>query len=146
MKQILALVWDSDRQQLAYKAMPDNAYTKLHTAICISLFTDAAALPDDLLDGEANRGYWGDIALPTGESLGSQLWLLQRRKLTADVLLKASDYATAAVAWMVEVGIVQAVQVEAQRYNLDTLMFTVTYQLPSDTNWQKLLLEWKNGL
>lgn len=143
---ILAMVWDNTVQRLDIKPMPDNAYTKLHTAICISLFTDARAQEDDLPDGEENRGYWGDIALPAGESLGSKLWLLQRRKITGEVVLKARDYAADAVAWMVDSGAVQAVNVESQRYNQDTIAFAVTYRLPAEQNWQKLMLEWKNGI
>ena len=54
----------------------------LQTAILISLFTDAQASPDDMIqDGSGDpRGWWGDLG--SSKPIGSKLWLLGRAKQT----------------------------------------------------------------
>ncbi len=78
----------------------------LMTAVLHSLFTDRTARADDVIpDGTAlRRGWWGT----NGESvdMGSRLWLLDRSKLTPDVALKAVDYATEGLQWMIDDGAV----------------------------------------
>jgi len=142
---IPALVWHNATQRFTLQEMPDNEYTRLQTAIAISLFTDARCSVDELPDGETDqRGWWGDQFLATGKSIGSKLWLLRREKLTAAVVSRARGYAADAVKWLVEEGQVVAINVTAERIGNDTLAFQVTYRLAANKPWQQLILEWKS--
>jgi phage gp46-like protein len=81
----------------------------LVTAILISLFTDAQAANDDVIpDGSSDRrGWWGNL------QMGSKLWLLARAKQTDETLAQAQEYATDALAWLIEDGVASAVTVKA---------------------------------
>src|SRR5471032_1175811 len=78
----------------------------IETAVYISLFSDRAANPDDVIpDGSGDpRGWWGD----TGQEqpIGSRLWLLGRAKQTTDALNLAKDYITEALQWLIDDGVV----------------------------------------
>lgn len=86
----------------------------LATAVYISFFSDRVAADDDIIpDGTDDpRGWWGD----EGEDfpIGSRLWLLERSKLTPDIALKAQDYGTEALQWMITDGVVAKVDVAAR--------------------------------
>lgn len=97
----------------------------LATAVLLSLFTDARALPDDELPlGQTERRGWvGDEfmgaadteATPgAGQGWGSLLWLVLTGKAAADVPERARFYAGQALAWMVRDGVVDRVDVAAQ--------------------------------
>lgn len=88
---------------------------ELAAAVIVSLFTDARALPDDILpDGSGDRrGWWGDTRPPvSGDAIGSRLWLLAREKQLSSVLARAKTYAEEALAWLIEDGVAAKVQVE----------------------------------
>ncbi|MBM3929225.1 MAG: hypothetical protein FJ335_12340 [Sphingomonadales bacterium] len=87
----------------------------LRSAIVMSLFSDARAGGDDELPVDADpRGWWGDV-VPSADrdELGSKLWLLDRAKVIPRVLASARDYATAALAWLVDDGVASSVGVDA---------------------------------
>lgn len=81
----------------------------LVTAVLISLFTDATADPDDVvLDGSGDpRGWWGG-------AIGSKLWLRARSKQTASVLALVKNDIEQALAWLIEDGVVAAVNVTTE--------------------------------
>lgn len=114
----LLLVWDADRGNAdlvvdgADLAFDDG----LQTAVIISLFTDRRVAEDELPPGETDRrGWWGDTLNEDPEDrTGSKLWLLARSKQTADVPVKAEEYAEEALAWLVEDGIARAVSAAAE--------------------------------
>lgn len=89
----------------------------LRTAMLISLFTDARALPGDVLpEGVTDRrGFWAD-AVPevAGDSTGSRLWLLERSKKTPDFLDRANTYAREALAWLLEDRVCERFEVTAE--------------------------------
>lgn len=107
-----ALAWYDFGADIAVQGgdlLPDNG---LATAVLISLFTDARAPQlSELPQGEKSvRGWWGDL----GEHItGSLLWLVQREKVLPEVALRAQEYAEAALAWMLEDGVAEAITVEA---------------------------------
>lgn len=143
---MLAMVWDNATQKVTVKPMPDNIFTRLHSAICISLFTDARCTLEELPSGESDqRGWWGDMALPEGESLGSKLYLLKRRKLTGETINMAMDYAGQSVQWLLGTEWVQAIRVNAERVGINLLAFRVEYKLSAEQPWQQLILEWKTN-
>lgn len=82
----------------------------IETAVLISLFTDAAAGPDDAVPDSTGdpRGWWAD---PT---IGSKLWLLARAKRTPQNLQLALAYLRQALAWLVADGVAAAVDVTAE--------------------------------
>lgn len=84
----------------------------LDTALLISLFTDREAAADDEIPDGTNdrRGWWGDGGEPY--KIGSRLWLLARAKLTMDAALKAKDYIAEALQWMLDDGVVAAINIE----------------------------------
>lgn len=101
----------SDWQVLAPGLAEDSG---LDTAVIISLFTDRQAEDGDLPAGENRRGWWGDTyADIEGDKIGSRLWLLSREKQLPQVLAKAEEYASEALAWMIADGIADRVQVTA---------------------------------
>ncbi|NUB13704.1 hypothetical protein GAY28_13925 [Azospirillum brasilense] len=81
----------------------------LATAILLSLFTDRQALADDVVpDGTSDRrGWWGD------PDLGSRLWLLDRAKQTEETRRRAEDYASEALYWLIEDGVVARFDIAA---------------------------------
>lgn len=86
----------------------------LATAALVSLFTDRAANPDDVIpDGTTNaRGWWGD--LDQEQPIGSRLWLLQRAKQTTETLNNAVDYCREALQWFIDDKIAVRIDVVAQ--------------------------------
>lgn len=87
-----------------------------------SLFTWRRADADDALPGNHRFGWWGDALGPvSGERWGSRLWLLSRSALTDETVLRAKGYAEEALAWLVEDGVAQTVEVQAERQGLDRL-------------------------
>lgn len=85
-------------------------------AAVISLLTWRRADAGDLLDDDQRYGWWGD-SFPTlaDDRIGSRLWQLRRRSLTADTERDAVAFAREALAWMLEDGRVSAVTVTAAR-------------------------------
>jgi phage gp46-like protein len=135
----LALVWSNDTASADLAMLGADLATDdgLRTAILISLFTDARARDDDPLPaapgGEVDRrGWWGD-ALPAvaGDVLGSRLWLLAREKRLASVAARAHDYATEALAWLIDDGVARSVDIEVDILGQQTLAFRVELVRPT---------------
>lgn len=120
----IALVWDVENSRADFALAGGGLLLDegLRSAVLISLMTDATARDDDdIADGDAptsgdRRGWWGDMPIE-GESarpIGSRLWLLRRAKATEGTRLRALTMAREALAWMVDDGICQRVEVEAE--------------------------------
>lgn len=101
----------------------------LTTAVIISLFTDRAAQPGDVIsDGSSDpRGWWGDNQ-PDGNTspIGSRLWLISRVKQTQDTLNRAVTYAKEALQWMISDGVALNVLVGAEWQRPGFLAMRVT--------------------
>lgn len=95
----------------------------LETAVIISLFTDRRANPDDELpSGDDRRGWWGDgLAEVEGDRIGSRLWLLSREKQLQSVVARAREYASEALQWLIDDGVAEAVNVEAEIVRMGVL-------------------------
>ena len=85
-------------------------------AAIISLLTWRRAGVDDKLDDPERYGWWGD-SFPTftDDQIGSRLYLLRRRTLTAQTERDAQDYAREALQWMLDDGRVSAVLIDITR-------------------------------
>ena len=97
----------------------------LQTAVILSLFTDARALPDDKLPpGQTDRRGWvgeefmtpadGSTFDARADAWGSRLWLCHTGKIGGDALELARFTAQEAMAWMVRDGIASRVSVTAE--------------------------------
>lgn len=103
---------------------------QIERAVVISLFTWRRAEDSDPVDDDERYGYWGD-AYPdvARDRIGSRLWLLRRRSLTAETIQDTERYAREALAWMLEDEVVSAVQVDLVRPNPTRLDLYVTLTL-----------------
>ncbi len=111
----------------------------LETAIIISLFTDRRANADDELPAgaEDRRGWWGDVVPPMvdgrpvdGARIGSRLWLLSREKQMQVVVTRAREYCREALAWMIEDGVCERIDIEAEIVKTGTLGVGITIHRP----------------
>lgn len=97
----------------------------LETAVLISLFTDCAADPEDVIpDSERAdpRGVWFDtyarfedplLAPIAGDRIGSKLWQAFWRIRNQDTLNWAQDQASIALQWLIVDGVAASIDIEA---------------------------------
>lgn len=123
--------WGGDLSLAAGDLVLDDT---LETAVVLSLFLDARARDDDTLPngGTDRRGWWADTVAPVaeGDRLGSRLWLLSREKTLPEVLRRAHDYTTEALAWLTEDGLARSVEVQATMPRPGLLGLAVRIMLP----------------
>lgn len=83
--------------------------------IILSLFSDAPALPDDVLPSGASsdrRGWFGDAyADVPGDVWGSRLWLLERAKCDQDTLNRGLEYAQEALQHLIDDGVAASIDI-----------------------------------
>ncbi|WP_298214331.1 phage GP46 family protein [Acidocella sp.] len=123
----LALVWNNAvlRADLAVSRGDIALDRGLQTAIIVSLFTDAPALPGDILPDHAGpRGWWGNAYL--SRPIGSRLWLLRRAVITQDTLTAAQDYAREALQWLIDDGVAGSIGVTATQIGLNAINLAIT--------------------
>lgn len=131
----LALVW-SESRGAADLALIDSdlaSDTGLETAAVLSLWLDRRAQPDDVPpSGDPNdrRGWWADeFSDVEGDLIGSRLWLLERSKLTGEVVRRAEEYVRECYAWMLEDRVVSGVDVAIETTK-EALLIGVSLQRP----------------
>ena len=114
-----------------YLITAPDARGALERAVIISLYTRRRAEPSDPVDDANREGWWGD-SFPTlaNDRIGSRLWLLRRRSLTAQTIRDAKRYAEEALAWLIEDGIVTTVAVTVSRSAVNTLSAVVELRRP----------------
>ena len=123
----IALQWNQAllRADLAVAAGDFVTEPGLQTAVIVSLLSDRQALPGDVLpDNSGPRGWWGDAY--SLYPIGSRLWLLRRSVLTQATLNAAQDYATEALQWMIDLGVVGSISVVATATGLNSMNLAVT--------------------
>ncbi|MEY3760059.1 MAG: hypothetical protein RIR39_1550 [Pseudomonadota bacterium] len=120
--QITSLVLRID----GYDVNASDVTDDLPRAVLISLFTNRHANPDDDLPATTKQGWWGDTyAAINNDKIGSRLWLLNRSTLTAQTVLKAQEYASEALAWLIDDKVANNVQINAERLNLTSLALQI---------------------
>ena len=142
--QDLALRWDAELTLADWRLTGGGNFemtSALETAVMVSLFTDARALPGDkLLPGETDpRGWWGDLVddLP----IGSRLWLLRRDKRLPETLKLARDYIAEALRWLVTDEIAAKVEVETAWASQERIGATIRI-FQGDSGTSVLRAEW----
>ncbi len=118
----------------------------LRTAIIISLFTDRRANDDDVLPDTTGdkRGWFGDnFASNDGDQIGSRLWLLSREKQLSNALLKAREYCSEALQWMIADGVAKSVEVASEILRDGVLAVYITISKPTGSAQQfKFETQW----
>jgi len=116
----LALTWDVDRGDADLELVDGDLGVDrgLTTAVLLSLFLDRRAEADDVPpSGDPNdrRGWWADqFAEVEGDRIGSRLWLLDRSKATRETALRAKQYVTEALQWMLDDKVVASIDVTVE--------------------------------
>ena len=115
---------------LQIAAAPD-VRSALQRAVVISLFTWRRAEPSDPVDDADRQGWWGD-SYPgqPNDRIGSRLWLLRRRSITAQTLRDAQRYCEEALQWLLDDDLVTQVQVTITRPAAQKLAAHVLLQRP----------------
>lgn len=92
----------------------------LMRAVVISLFTHRRADPDD--NSDVPMGWWGDTwPAVANDRYGSKLWLLQRSKLTNELVNTVRTYLRDALQWMLDDGVVSRIDINIQRTGINEL-------------------------
>jgi phage gp46-like protein len=110
----------------------DNLEVSLRRAVEISLFTWRRANASDQVEDDERYGWWGDsFPLVANDRIGSRLWLLRRRKLTAETIGAATTYARESLQWLVDDAHVVDVQILTERSGTSRLNLGVLLTLPA---------------
>lgn len=127
-------------------AGPDLAGDEsLTTAVLLSLGTDRLAQEHEVRAGEDRRGWWADAYASTpGDKFGCRWWLLAREKQLTATVQRARDYAQEALAWMVEDGLVSAVNVSAFVPRMGWLVLYITLRLNGVD--RRYRFEWRDSV
>ena len=86
------------------------------TAIAVSLFTDARALPTYVQEAKNRRGWVGNI-LTEERQLGGLLWLLDQTRMTNDTINFARGYADGSLQWIIDDGVARVITVVVTKIN-----------------------------
>lgn len=146
----IRLVWDVLHASIALNDDGTDFATDagLETAVIISLFTDRRASETDELPATETdrRGWWGNTlqSPDDDEEIGSKLWLLRREKEMPVVLIRAREYATDALKWLVRDKVASRVDVNVSIARPGWLFLNPVIHRPSsriveyrfDYNWQ----------
>lgn len=91
----------------------------LETAMLISLFSDRRVTKEELPPSETDqRGWWADeISEPLDDKIGSILWTTERSKITEGVSNQIRDAVRDSLAWLLEEGIAETVDVTSAIQN-----------------------------
>ncbi|XWJ92050.1 phage GP46 family protein [Phytobacter ursingii] len=135
-------IWNVDELHADWAISPGELANgdDFQAAVIISLFTDRVARADDPYEDNDRRGWWGDST--EQNQLGSRLWLIRREKLTREVALRSEEYAREALKWLVDDGVVMAVEAVAQIVYPNRLNLFIRYQLPQTDSWDALQFFW----
>jgi phage gp46-like protein len=114
----LTIAWDAlnARGDLVFAAPDLVSGADLETAVLVSLFTDRAAQPDDVIpDGTTDpRGWWADsftAADGAARPIGSRLWLLSREKGSDQLPGRVRGYIVEALQWLLDDKVCAAIDV-----------------------------------
>lgn len=138
--------WDSSEMHGDFAVVDGDLVLDggLESSVVISLMTDKRAeVYDELPDAKSTdrRGWWGDT-LSNNEKIGSKLWLLFREKQMRQVMLRAHDYATAALNWMLQDKVAESVKVSVSNPDLYNIRIDVDITEPKTKNKSKYALNW----
>src|SRR5690606_7684743 len=111
------------------------------TLVFVSMFTDGRAAEDDGI--RAKRGWWGNV--DAERTIGSRIWIDEQSSTGVTALRRIRTSAMSALAWMVEDGLAQSVDVTVTRSGQWVDLETVVTR-PDGTVWSKVWERALNGV
>jgi len=97
----------------------------LTRSVVISFFTWRRAEPDD--NADQPMGWWGDTwPAVQNDRYGSRLWLLQRSKLTNQLLPTVRGYIKECLQWMLDDDVASRIDIDVRRTGITELSCSVT--------------------
>lgn len=112
------------------------------TAIVVSLFTDARALPSQVALPERRRGWIGNERTP-GKQMGGILWLFEQQRLNRKTANEIEDAAQQALQWMIDEQYAIAVSAVASIKSATTLTLEILVTKPSGEVESRLFNLWE---
>lgn len=106
----------------------------LESTIVVSLFTDARAPADIVPDAIRRRGWVGNILNENLEEIGSLLWLLDQSRLTTLDINEARIHALNCLQPLINRGIVNGIDVEVSKTEIDVLIKIIFSDLENITD------------
>lgn len=108
----------------------------LETAMAMSLFTnkrvDTSQVP--FLSND-QMGWWGDLTSEIeGDQIGSRMWLLEREKVTTEVLRRSEDYSLESLQWMIDDGITNSINVSSSYTENKVMVTAIEIERPDEEN------------
>jgi phage gp46-like protein len=70
--------------------------------------------------------------MPDNDQIGSLLWLLQRDKITDEMIKRAQGYVLDALDWMINDGVAESITCAITREGLHGLVFHITITQPEN--------------
>lgn len=95
------------------------------TALFMSLGEERRADASEVLRPELRRGFWGNELNDDGFEIGSKLWILDQARLNIDTANAAVDYAKKGLAWLVDGGDLDTVDV-SRRFTKNGIELIIT--------------------
>lgn len=104
---------------------------RLVQSLVISLFSWRKSNEDDGVQAPNRQGWWAD-SFSENDLIGSRLWLLQREKITDEVIARTEEYVNEALQWMIDDAVVQRFEVNVERDSMDRINLSIDLYKPND--------------
>jgi phage gp46-like protein len=141
----IRIVWSGSFGDWSYENGQLEQGDDLESAILVSLFTDRLATPDfRLTDGTTDRrGWWGDSFGDPGDGLiGSDLWQLERAKVTTKLVPQAKQMVADALDWLITDGVVASWIIDAAIQNGSRLAISIIGVKPDGSKTAPFRFSW----
>lgn len=120
----------------------------LDTSILISLFTDSRVNEEERKKLQNpilySGGWFGEVF--EGMSLGNKAWLLNKSKITQNVLNQFQEQFTNSLKWLVEEGIADSVRVSVSQFTDGIEINVKVFRAQSTDNEYKYFYNWENQI
>lgn len=113
------IIWDNDEGcgDIAFVNGDIKRGKPIESSVYLSIFCDAKATDyKGTTDPDMQRGWWGDLLKAAGSVLGSNIWQLEREKMTQGTLNIIKSYCELALEWMLSDGIADKIEVETESF------------------------------
>lgn len=136
---LISLQWNNARYEADMKVDGDgllDSASGFETAVTISLFTWARNDSADPQNAGQKFGWWGDtFSEDQGDRIGSLLWTLRRERNSPEVRQRLVRLCELALDWMLVDGIASAIDVETERYDLQTIAVKISVTRAAGGQW-----------
>lgn len=109
---MLALRYDAS--EAAVDLVDAADHEGIESELVVAILSDARVDPSEVPPGTPLRGYWADSFDPSGEQLGSRLWLLEQAAATPANARRAEQYLRDATAYLLRDKRARAIDVAAE--------------------------------